>query len=261
MTEKDAVYMIRERRTRTLTILYMDNEFPLKEEQQRGLDKLAHVSDLFLIFNDKLNLNSNRVDKMKFACLHDCMGWIDTKNTVSETLMKLFEYTFLIKEASSFYYYTLVNCSGLDKLDEKVLINLRNYHTSNMINQPIVNIRRLSPKELLDIYKTEPIDQPRKLTFKDIFKRINIKPLSDKFDYTNSFSTHTTDSWIIPMKVSTVNSFLDYYKKEGTTPYVDSFKWNDLRYFISSLMIKLGLSYKDLDFCSIKIEGNVIKEE
>lgn len=263
MIDKDSIYLLRGRNTKSLSIVIMDTEFPLKGKVQEGLDELAKISDVFLLFDDGWGYSSE-VDKMKFACLHDCLGWIDVKNTSSETLLKVFQYTTTISEASNFLYYTIVLCSGLEKLTKGLIHTWKSYKTSNLINKPILDLRRLEPKELKEIYqlpKKENVGKLKKFInkIKEIYRKYSsISATSNlaMFDYTNAYCTHKTNSWFIPMKTYVISSILEFFKKEENKDYIKTFKKVNPLYFLSSVIKRLKIDITNADLGKVKINGN-----
>lgn len=266
MTEKDEVYMIRERRTKTLSIVLMNCEFPLSQKQQEGLDRIARLSDTFLMFDDKWAKNSSRVNKLKFTCLHDCIGWLDVGKTSSESLMKIFEYTLTIPEFSNFLNYSIIDCCQLGLLSDDIVKTWNAYRANPHIIDPIFKLRRLTPTELSEIYKTPEVDLVSKNNsfIKFILKYWNgITNLKKKeLNCENAYNTHIIDSWFVLFKTNLVSKFVAFLKEEKNKQYIDSFKKTNPLYFFASLFIKLGdIKFENLSIENVIIENNKISRK
>ena len=268
MIDKDSIFLLRSRRTKSLSIIVMDDVFyPLDEKIQEGFDKITRISDVFLLFNDNCWIGSESIDKMKFACLHDCLGWISVKNTTSESLLKVLNYTTTISEASNFLFYSIIKCSGLSNLTDEMLSTLKSYQISNVINKPILNLKRLSPKELHRFYQLPTKPKSNKLV--EVINRLKdkITNKSDKnsniarFDYTNAHCTHKTDSWFVVMKIHTINTILEFFKKNENKEYPKTFKEPDPLIFLPSVLVKLDIDIINSDLSKVKISGNNLSIE
>lgn len=267
MIDKDSISLLRSRRTKSLSIIVMDVSYPLDEKIQEGFDKIARISDVFLLFNDNCWIGSESIDKMKFACLHDCLGWISVKNTTSESLLKVLNYTTTISEASNFLFYSIIKCSGLSNLTDEMLSTLKSYHISNVINKPILKLKRLSPKELHRFYQLPTKPKSNKLVevinrLKDkITNKSNKNSNIARFDYTNAHCTHKSDSWFVVMKIHTINTILEFFKKDENKEYPKTFKEPDPLIFLSSVLVKLNIDIINSDLSKVKINGNSLSIE
>lgn len=266
MIDKDAIAILREKRTRSISIVFMNCKFPLSKEQQHGLDKLSHLSDVFLVFDDSWNFDwpetsSACVDKIKFACLHDCFGCVDVKRYSSDTILKVLEYTFTIPEASNFLFYTLVFCKDLDKFTDETQSNWKEYKKSNQLSEPVCKMHRLPPKDLQDLYKIPLKKEPS--TFCKYFQLFWGRVVSDsvKIDYTNAHCTHLIDSWFIPVKLLTISKIVQFARDSKNSQYIKSFQILDPRYFLASLLVKLGVTVVNRDICEVSIKADKITDK
>jgi len=267
MIDKDSISILRERRTKSFSIVFMNTEYPLTEGQQEGLDKLVKISDTFLVFDDNWKRGSDGIDKMKFACLHDCYGWVDVGKSLGETILKILEYTLIIPESSGYLFYLFVKCDKLNQLTTDITNTWMNYKKSNQLTDPIFKLNRLKPGQLVTLYKkptpltSEPKGKLGKI--KDWISKIlphkSIK--CSEIDYSNAYVTHNTESWLIPLKVGTVSRLVSFYQKENNLPYIRTFKFVDPFYFITSLIVKLNLTVNNFDISGIEIkDNNIIKK-
>jgi hypothetical protein len=267
MIGKDSISILRERRTKSFSIIFMNTEYPLTEKQQNRLDKLAKISDTFLVFDDKWGKGSETVDKMKFTCLHDCYGWVDVGNSLGETILKVLEYTLIIPESSGHLFYSFVKCDRLGELTTEITNTWVDYKKSNTLVDPVFKLDRLSPSELANIYrKLEPTTSTKPISKVDLIKKWIIKlkyePIKkSSIDYTNAYTTHHTKSWFVPMKVGTISRLVDFYKENKNLSYIRTFEFVDPFYFIASLIVKLGITISNFDFTEVEIkENNIIKK-
>jgi hypothetical protein len=245
----------------------MDCEFPLTSEQQEGLDKLSNNVDVFLLFNDNWvseGKSSSKIDKMKFTCLYDCLGYIDVKNESSTTLMKVFDYVNTIKESSGFLNYSLVKCSKLGEFSNELLHKWLEYCGNVVFKTPVFSIERLNPEDLFNIYKLDeqPKNPSRFGKFVNIVLGIEKAVKKKDFDYSNAYCRYKTSSWFIPYKRDLIIQFINFFNEESGKEYIGTFKSLDPTIAFSSLCAKLGLDVFNADFKNCIIKGsNLLKKE
>lgn len=257
--KKEVVYVINQPNHSLLSIVVVDDktDFPLSENIHNNIEKLREISDIIFLFSN----NSKNINRKKFTSLYRACGYIESDRNINETLLKLLYYSLEIF-GSKIVGNIIVNISDLEEFSDKLRDNIIKINMSPVM-KPIFKIRRLSSKEYYDIYKikTDNISNGMTLTsyFLEYTTGINIinQFKSNKIDNIGMYSSFTSDSKILYFKTPVIKLIISFWKGEENSRenYTKSFKNNDVRYFLSSVVKYLGIEVMDLEIENLNIEN------
>lgn len=254
--EKDEMYVLLQPKHVLMSIVIVNDEFPLNLTAHKSIDKLNEVSDVVFIFSDKHNPKSKRVDKNKFASLYNACAWLDSGESLPESLFHVFEYSKEIFEKH--VGYNILHLKDLSEtgIPEKMLDNINSLLRSSSV-KPVFKCWRLNNIELSNIYINPELETKKSR----IFNFINCKKDDQIVNNVDLFTTYTSNSVSMFLKSTTVNVLLDFvklaksnnYTKPGELFDITTFnERSDVKFLLSSFIKYLGLgiinsSVEDLD--------------
>lgn len=225
---KDEIYIQRQPKHPIVSLILVDDETPLTNEQHSNLEELTRLSDVLFIFSDDLFPASRQISKNKFTSLYEGCGWIDGGENLAVSYLKSIQYGLEIFEVS--IGFCIIRLSDLrtklpDNFESKI-INI----TSSGVSSPIFKIRRLDSTEYFEIYKKYG---------SGLFKRNQ--------DIENMYCSYTSDSKIVYFKKQIMRQIVDFWRSTGKeeNKYITSFTKSDPRYFLASVSKFLGIQIID----------------
>lgn len=225
---KDEIYILHQPKHSVISIVLIDSEFPVPQEQHESLGKLLRFSDLFFVFPKSVK----GIGKEKFTNLYEGCGWIEEGPGISETYLRTILYSLEIFECHVGFCILRLSDLKLDIIDPEKIISI----TGSSISSPIFKTRKLTSQEFYDIYKE---------TNTGIFK-----PSQDSF---NMYASYTSGSPILYFKRSSIGIIIDFWRSSEDNNYIKSFTFQDPRYFFASVCKFLGISTIDSEIYGLDI--------
>lgn len=209
-------------------IIVGQGEFPLSQEIHDRIYQLSKVSDLFFIFTE-----TPKIDPDKFCSLYSGSAWIISSGNLVKTYLKAMSYTYEILSNGNYRgTLTAYDIRELPEINEEKLLRI----VGSALVQPILKMERLGPDEMYDIYSL-----PEKTV---LFEKRGIK--GDK-----KYSSWKGTSKLIFFRPGVVsNGLLSFESKEG---YIETFTWKDIRYFLASSIMYLGVGHTDSEVLDVEI--------
>lgn len=249
-TEKNEMYVLRQPEHAILTAVIVNEPIPFAETIHNNVDKLVENSDVVFIYSgvwEKIDLN-------KLASLYSVCAWIEVKDSISETLFKVFEYSLEI-----FDKHVGFNVTDLESLKEglssKFFSNTLSVLQST-ITKPVFKIRRLNELELFTFYaNTKDADNSNK----SLLSRWSNKKENSSQDDFGTFCTHRAISNVLFIKRGTIKLMLDFIKEfdasENHEPskLFDIRTFNDCRYLLASFIKYIGIETLDFNIEDLDI--------
>lgn len=230
-----------------VSILVMDPNGVLSEENHQALDKLGKFSDLIFIF-----LGEGSINQRKFTSLYHGTAWTsigDEGENLAVTQFKVLQYC---KEVFNTHQVYLLG-NALDQKEEDINEDQVQLIAMSTIIKPIYKAHRLTAEETRNIYwKTGTNnDKPSKIK---LFWSALISRKDDN-DSCNMYYTWNTSSPLIFLRSSTIELFLKILKKD----YLQTFSSNNFSCSIISGLKKLGIDNLDSDLKNVDY-GNLPTE-
>lgn len=210
-------------------IIVGQGEYPLSQEIHDRIYQLSKVSDLFFIFTE-----TPKIDPDKFCSLYSGSAWIISSGNLVKTYLKAMSYTYEILSSGNYRgTLTAYDIRELPEIDGEKLLRI----VGSALVQPILKMERLGPDEMYNIYSL-----PDKTS---LFER-NSSVKGDK-----KYSSWKGTSKLIFFRPGVVPSgLLSFESKEG---YVETFTWKDIRYFLASSIMYLGVGHTDSEVLDVEI--------
>lgn len=233
-----------------VSILIMDPNGMLSEENHQALDKLGKFSDIIFIF-----LGEGSINQRKFTSLYHGIAWTsigDEGENLAVTQFKVLQYC---KEIFNTHQVYLLG----NVLDQKeVDINEEQIQLISMstIIKPIYKAHRLTAEETRNIYwknsDTTNNDKPSKI--KLFWSALINRKGND--DFCNMYYTWNTSSSLIFLRSNTIELFLKIIKED----YLQTFSGDNFSSSIVSGLKKLGIDnldsdLKNIDYGNLSTEG------
>lgn len=234
-----------------VSILIMDSNGMLSEENHQALDKLGKFSDLIFLF-----LGEGSIDRRKFTSLYGGTAWTsigDEGENLAVTQFKVLQYCKEIFGTHQIYLLgNVLNQEG-DNIDEDQ-IQLISIST---IIKPIYKAHRLTAKETRNIYwkdNNTNNNQPSKI--KLFWSALINRNSEEEQNSHDMYYTWNSSSPLIFLRSSTIELFL----KTITLEYLQTFSSNNFSCSIISGLKKLGVDnldsdLKDVDYGNLSSEG------
>ena len=229
-----------------VSILVMDPNGMLSEENHQALDKLGKFSDIIFIF-----LGEGSINQRKFTSLYHGTAWTsigDEGENLAVTQFKVLQYC---KEVFNTQVYLLGN--ALDQKEVDISEDQIQLIAMSTLIKPIYKAHRLTAEETRNIYwKTDTNnDKPSKIK---LFWSALISRKDDN-DSCNMYYTWNTSSPLIFLRSSTIELFLKMVKED----YLQTFSGNNFSCSIISGLKKLGIDNLDSDLKNVDY-GNLPTE-
>lgn len=258
MHNKNEVFVINQPTNNIFSVIIVGDEFPLDEKVHDSIFNLNKFSDVALVFSDKLFPKSKSINKQKLANLYNACCWIDSNDSLTESLIKLLNYSKEVFNKHICYLFMNSNDIKLDPVDSKLESCVKKVTASN-VEIPMFIAKRLNNEELFDIYKTsdEEIceENKEKSLLNSFLGYFNLnKNTSADNDISNMYANYTSSSNILLLKKSAVEKLLTNFSPE----YYKSFCSDDIRPFIASSIMKL---YEKIHNCNVKSINSTEEEE
>lgn len=233
-----------------ISILIMDPNGMLSEENHQALDKLGKFSDIIFIF-----LGEGSINQRKFTSLYHGIAWTsigDEGENLAVTQFKVLQYCKEVFNTHQVYLLGKV-------LDQKeVDINEEQIQLISMstIIKPIYKAHRLTAEETRNIYwknsDTTNNDKPSKI--KLFWSALINRKGNDNF--CNMYYTWNTSSSLIFLRSNTIELFLKIIKED----YLQTFSGDNFSSSIVSGLKKLGIDnldsdLKNIDYGNLSTEG------
>ena len=225
---KDEIYILHQPKHSVISIVLVDSEFPVPQEQHESLDRLLEFSDVFFVFPKSVR----GIGKEKFTSLYEGCGWIEEDLGLPETYLHTILYSLEIFECHVGFCISRLSDLTPDIIDSQKIINI----TGSSLGSPVFKTRKLTSHEFYDIYKE---------TNSGIFKT---RP-----DSSNMYASYTSGSPILYFKRSNLGTIIDFWRSSEDNKYIKSFTLSDPRYFFASVCKFLGIGTLDSDIHDLDI--------
>lgn len=232
-TQKDEFDIIRQPKHLILSILLVRDVFPLPKEVHESLERLGKISDVLFVFDEDTFKETKKIEKSKFASLYESSSWVISNTGFHNTLINSLVYE---KEVFS-NHHTAFLIGNLDNL-ELTLEECEAIRTVNAagVTGPILKINRLGTE---DFYKT--------------YLKSTSFIQSKNEDSTNRFASYTSPSKLSFFRPAATTDIVNFWKTDEGSKYVSSFKKDDCRFLLSSLIKHLDLQYIDENVENVKV--------
>lgn len=231
------VFVVNQPRKSIMSIVFVGKpSYPVPEEIHDKLYTIAQETDLFFIFH---NSSESGINPDKFCNLYSGCGWMISGGTLSQTFLKSMEYSSEIFKCHSAFlvFNDLLELPNPAQTIEKAMtMNLEGIESAVFVP------RRLKSEEMFKIY-SKP--EPKKL--ESVFGATTEDGLDKKY------SIWTSESKALLIK----RKMLDSFKGLGDE-YINSFSWDDIRYFIASATKRalIGIIESEIETIDIKANGS-----
>lgn len=261
-TKKNEIYVISQPKKLILSILVVDLPLtePLSDKIHNNLGWLVNYSDIFFVFSEPHLKDQKMVDKIKFTSLYQGCGFIDSKTkSLGSEIIKILQYDKeIFEETKNHLGLTIGKLSDLESYKEPDFLHIRDVVLPN-ITRPIYTERRLTSKELFNIYElknntTEVFyDRDKGKIFSTILNAL--KKRSQETDKIGMYCTWHSDSPFIYIPKISLNTILQYKKSDelGFKDWIDTFITLDPRYLFASLINYVGLEKLNMEIGQVKL--------
>lgn len=202
---------------------------PLPQKTHDDLPRLEECSDVFFVFQGSFG----RVDLEKFVTLYGGIGYVRVREDIVSALFSVFQYAHEIFETP--LTYALWKFEEIeDKVrDMKKVGEVLQRVTMSDLKWPLINLRRLSPTELAQIYlRSTPIKEKVLGKFLEEFWAGYWWGKSRRRE--NLYTTYTSESVVIVFKRVVIERLLKAWEEERE--WIETFKWADYRKMLASLL-------------------------
>lgn len=225
----DEVYVLNSPKKAIMSFVVVNNKFPLSEPEHDRLYKLSCISDIFFIFINGCNINPE-----KFSSLYSGCCYIMSSENLTRSLLRAEEYSYEIFNTDGFSHvgYIITTVDLLPEINGEKIVSI----TSGITTSPIYKSRRLKSEEMYEIYSKKPGFLQRE-------------------DYDRMYTIWTSESNMIFLRERHLRLMVGLSNK-----YIDSFSWNDPRYFTASSLKYLGISNIEEDILNLDVNDTTGKE-
>ena len=246
MTRKNEVYVANQPQHAVISLIIVGDTWPLSENLHDNIFRLEEISDVVFVFSDKYFPGHKNIDKNKFANLYRACAWIESDESLSETIFKILKYSEAIFQKHVGYCF--MNSWDIEqKLTQDTLDNIVKA-TSSDLYKPIFKLYRLSNEELWNIYKIEPHESIEYNKTSILRKFLKLDKYNKPTDNSNMFSTYSSKSDILLLKKQVINTLINFDNTDELG-ISKTFITNDIRFLLASLVKYLGI---DNINCSIE---------
>lgn len=232
-----------------VSVLIMDPNGVLSEENHQALDKLGKFSDIIFIF-----LGEGSINQRKFTSLYHGIAWTsigDEGENLAVTQFKVLQYC---KEVFNTHQVYLLG-NVLDQKEVDINEDQIQLIAMSTIIKPIYKAHRLTAEETRNIYwknsDTTNNDKPSKI--KLFWSALINRKGND--DFCNMYYTWNTSSSLIFLRSNTIELFLKMIKED----YLQTFFGDNFSSSIVSGLKKLGIDNLDSDLKNVDY-GNLPTE-
>ena len=218
----DSVFVVEQPKRSGTALIFVDNEGPLSPGEHDRLFKLSEVANLFFVFGKVVG----KMNPDKFTKIYGGSAWIISGGNLPRTYLMAGEYAATIFKSVGILF---VNLREIPEINTTKLTEI-----FGSVNWPIYTARRLGPDEMYKIYAPD-------------IKKSGF--LGTEEDQRKEYSTWTSESPIIYVRPNLITQL-----KELPEDYIDSFTWDDIRYFLAS-----GIQYLEADHIDSEIMDLDIK--
>lgn len=238
--DKDEVFVLNQPCHTIFSLVVVDSVFPISSDVHDALGKLAEVSDLVFVFSDNFGGSINR---MKFSSLYNACAWLDSGDSISDSLFKVLQYDLEVFEGQHISYL-VYNSSDLTYIGNEFIDQIQKINMMS-ISKPIFKSRRLSSEEYYEIYKLGNNEKSKLRIFESKKEK--------KSDISNMYCSYTSDSSVLFFKRGTIDLFVKFWCDPETKAYIGTFQKWDCRYLFASLTKRLGIDTFDCNIEELKI--------
>lgn len=245
---KNEIYVLNQPKHTIMTCVIVFNVFPKSQDIHDAFDKLQGISDLMFIFQNDVE---QYINPRKFASLYQACGFIISESNIDYSLIKSMYYSKeIFGKHISYLITTDTNLEEVENLD-KTINNISQVNIST-IQKPVLEIVRLTDKQLFDYYTLEP-----EKNFTKFKKFLGFDKSSDVF---NMFTTHTTSSNIVFVRAVTMENFLELFGESDkkVINFLNSFQTNKFpgsmlaSYFRQAGILTMNKDIESLDINKLK---------
>ena len=220
------VYVVNQPKHAIMTLIFIDPQKEITNDRHDLLLRYTENTDVMFIFKNIKGINPDAFTKVYSGC-----SWIVSDKILTRTFIKAITYSIIIfKEVVGFLTFDLSdfrvrwpNNGDGDLLDIPKLRQI----ASSTISCPIFEASHLDSSEMREIYSTEgKYVDTGKLNFP--WKR----PIEKRREYTTWKKTSFT-AFFRPSLFEKFNTLSD--------DYIDSFTWDNIKYFLASSCEYLGI--------------------
>lgn len=212
----DPVYILKQPKHLTLTVVQVYDNFPKEREFQVIVDSLVENTDVVFVFSGR-----KKIDYRKFTTLHRASGYIVCKDsTRSENLLGVVGYFREIYKKHISYLF--MNEWGM--VSEESFEKIHDWNAS-VIVAPLITPKRYSEESLADIYIP---------TIKKTWWGGYKKEYKKGCDY----QTHYSAGPYVYMKDLVIGKILE---KSRLEEYATTFVEDDPNIMLASLVVDLGI--------------------
>jgi hypothetical protein len=230
------VYVVNQPKHAIMTFMFIDPKEELLYSCHELILKFSENTDVIFIFK-----NINGIDPDAFAKVYGGCSWIVSDKNLTKTFIKTLTYAIIIfKDPVGFLtfdiadyrlncYYS-VNSMEISKLEQVA---------ASSISWPIFEASHLSGDEMYEIYSRN-----NKSEDNNFISFPWTKPVEKRREYTTWKMTSFT-AFFRPSLFEKLNTLSD--------DYIESFTWNNIKYFLASACEYLGMKRINYDIFSLNV--------
>jgi hypothetical protein len=230
------VYVVNQPKHAIMTFIFVDPKEEITSNSHNLILNFSENTDVMFIFKNIVGIDPDAFTKVYGGC-----SWIVADKILSRTFIKAITYSIVIfKDVVGFLTFDLSDYTGqYGSISSFFDISKLRQVVSSSISCPIFNASHLDSSEMREIYSTEgKYVDTGKLNFP--WKR----PVEKRREYTTWKKTSFT-AFFRPSLFEKLNMLSD--------DYIDSFTWNNIKYFLASACEYLGINRIKYDVFELNV--------